>query len=86
LNGFSLPICKLLLGYLKSLASIYPSTKFLSIVASRCVENYPDQACPTILIYKEGEMVKQIVGLGKEVDTIGWLRGMRTRLIGEGRI
>ncbi|KAH8924274.1 thioredoxin-like protein, partial [Atractiella rhizophila] len=62
----SIPHSVLLTRHLHSLARIYPSTKFVKIVSTRCIENYPDRAVPTMLIYKNGEMAKQIVGLGTD--------------------
>ena len=48
---------------LNQLAQLYPSTKFISIISDHCIENYPDKNCPTMIIYRKGEMMGQIVGL-----------------------
>ncbi|EDP44592.1 hypothetical protein MGL_1074 [Malassezia globosa CBS 7966] len=69
---------KLLAGYLDTLAEKYPSTKFVSIVGSQCIPNYPDHNLPTLLIYRSGELRRQIVGLRPEIG----LDGMRTKLAG----
>ena len=37
--------------------------KFCEIEGRRAIEGYPDSNCPTILIYKDGELAKQIVTL-----------------------
>lgn len=60
----SLPDCKLLTPILAGLSALYPSTKFCSIISDHCIENYPDKNCPTLLVYRKGEMTGQIVGLG----------------------
>lgn len=46
-----------------TLASKYPELKFTDIPASRCVENYPESNCPTILIYYKKNVVKQFITL-----------------------
>eukprot|EP00742_Colponemidia_sp_Colp-10_P001179 GILJ01001272.1.p1 GENE.GILJ01001272.1~~GILJ01001272.1.p1 ORF type:complete len:258 (+),score=44.19 GILJ01001272.1:37-774(+) len=57
----SIPECVLLNRALDVLAPKHRSTKFLRSVATECIENYPDANLPTILIYYEGECVKQIL-------------------------
>lgn len=54
-------------------AKEYGDIKFCEIRANQAIENYPDRNCPTILIYKNGDIVKQIVTL----VTIG---GVRTNM------
>jgi hypothetical protein len=51
-------------------AQEYGDIKFCEIRASQAIENYPDRNCPTILVYKNGDIVKQIVTLA----TIGGAR------------
>lgn len=82
-NSFSMELCQLLAGYLDQLASKYPNTKFVSIVGDHCIPNYPDKNLPTLLIYRAGELRRQIVGLRPEIG----LDGMNTKMEGtyEGR-
>ncbi|KFY73290.1 hypothetical protein V499_06632 [Pseudogymnoascus sp. VKM F-103] len=47
--------------------------KFCEMRGDQCIEGYPDRNCPTILIYKDGDMVKQIV-------TLVLLNGVRTNM------
>lgn len=54
-------------------AKEYGDIKFCEIRASQAIENYPERNCPTILVYKNGDIVKQIVTLA----TIG---GVRTKM------
>ncbi|KAK6076393.1 phosducin family protein [Seiridium cupressi] len=44
-------------------AKEYGDVKFCEIQASKAIENYPDRNCPTILVYKNGDILKQIVTL-----------------------
>lgn len=71
-----LETCRLLAGFLDTLAAKYPSTKFVSIVGDKCIPNYPDKNLPTMLIYRNGELHRQIVGLRREIG----LDGMNTKL------
>ena len=44
-------------------ATEYGDVKFCEIRADKAIENYPDRNCPTILVYKNGDIVKQVVTL-----------------------
>lgn len=55
-------------------AAEYGDIKFCEIRANQAIENYPDRNCPTILVYKNGDLAKQIVTLA----TIG---GTRTNML-----
>lgn len=44
-------------------AKEYGEVKFCEIRGSQAIEGYPDQNCPTILVYHKGNIVKQIVTL-----------------------
>ncbi|KAK3372035.1 thioredoxin-like protein [Podospora didyma] len=48
----------------------YGDIKFCEIRASQAIENYPERNCPTILVYKNGDIIKQIVTL----MTVGGVR------------
>ncbi|KAI3625741.1 hypothetical protein CBS9595_001102 [Malassezia furfur] len=69
-------LCQLLAGYLDQLAAKYPNTKFVSIIGDQCIPNYPDKNLPTLLIYRAGELRRQIVGLRPEIG----LDGMNTKM------
>ncbi|GAA5993405.1 hypothetical protein JCM10908_002650 [Rhodotorula pacifica] len=60
----TVPESKKLMPIINELASLYPSTKFVSIVSDHCIENYPDKNVPTMIIYRKGQMMGQVVGLG----------------------
>ena len=45
---------------IRTAASQYPRIKFVEIVASRCIPDYPDGLVPTILYYRDGNVVQQV--------------------------
>eukprot|EP01134_Creolimax_fragrantissima_P001690 CFRG1690T1 len=53
---------KLVDGCITSLAVKFKATKFLKILSTRCIENYPDHNLPTIFVYRNGELKGQLVG------------------------
>lgn len=65
---------RLLSMIMVSLAPKFPEIKFVDIPANRCVENYPDANCPTIMVYHKKNIVKQFVTLtqlgGSDCKTI----------------
>jgi hypothetical protein len=60
----------------RELARKYGDIKFGQIRADLCIEGYPDKNTPTILVYKDGDIKKQIV-------TLRELNGPRTGLPGK---
>lgn len=46
-----------------TLARKFPEIKFAEIPANRCVENYPEANCPTLIIYHHKNIAKQFVTL-----------------------
>jgi len=73
----SVPESQLLGKHLDKLAAAYPSTKFVSIRGDMCIANYPDKNIPTLLLYRRGNLIKQLIGLGKDVG----LKGMQTSVL-----
>jgi len=55
----------------RELAKRFGDVKFGQMRADLCIEGYPDRNTPTVLVYKDGEIRKQLV-------TLGELRGVRT--------
>ncbi|KAI6251407.1 Phosducin-like protein 2 [Erysiphe necator] len=47
----------------KQIACKYPEMKFCEMRAEMAIEGYPERNCPTILIYKEREILRQVVSL-----------------------
>ena len=60
----------------RQLAPKFGDVKFCEIRADLCVEGYPEHNTPTILIYKDGDIKRQLVSL-KE------LRGPKTTAQGK---
>lgn len=54
---------RLLSVILRTAASKFKDIKFCEIEGRRAIEGYPDKNCPTILIYKDGDMLKQLITL-----------------------
>lgn len=54
---------RLLSTIFQDLSRKFPEIKFCEILANRCVENYPDSNCPTLIIYHKTHVVKQFVTL-----------------------
>lgn len=48
---------------LEELARKYPATKFVKIISTDCIPNYPDRNLPTLLVYKNGAVKANYVGL-----------------------
>ncbi|GAB2228663.1 hypothetical protein Drorol1_Dr00022786 [Drosera rotundifolia] len=60
-DGF--PECQLLMKCLEELAKRYPATKFVKIISTDCIPNYPDFNLPTLLVYNNGAVKANYVGL-----------------------
>lgn len=48
---------------LQELAARYPVTKFVKIISTDCIPNYPDCNLPTLLVYNNGAVKANYVGL-----------------------
>lgn len=57
----------------REMARKYGDIKFCEIRADLCIENYPERNTPTILIYRDGDIKRQIV-------TLAELNGPRTSI------
>lgn len=55
------------------LAQRFGDVKFCSMRADLCIEGYPDRNTPTVLVYKDEQIVKQIV-------TLRELKGPQTKV------
>lgn len=54
---------RVLTNIFENLSKKFPEIKFCEIMANRCVENYPDTNCPTLIIYHKTHVVKQFITL-----------------------
>lgn len=57
----------------RQLAAKFGDIKFCEIRADMCIENYPEKNTPTILVYKDTEIKKQLI-------TLRELNGPRTKI------
>ena len=48
---------------LTELAKKYPQSKFVKIISTECIPNYPDKNVPTVLIYKDTKCLQHLIGL-----------------------
>ncbi|KAK6465016.1 thioredoxin-like protein [Scheffersomyces coipomensis] len=54
---------RLLSSIFQTLAFKFSEIKFCEIPANRCIENYPEVNCPTLIIYYKTNVVKQYITL-----------------------
>eukprot|EP00898_Chlorokybus_atmophyticus_P000449 jgi/Chlat1/1404/Chrsp12S01976 len=59
----SITECGIMSRCLEKLAERYPGTKFVKIVSTDCIPNYPDSNLPTLLVYFNGAVKATLVGL-----------------------
>uniref|UniRef100_A0A7N0UA37 Phosducin domain-containing protein n=1 Tax=Kalanchoe fedtschenkoi TaxID=63787 RepID=A0A7N0UA37_KALFE len=58
-----IPECGVLMESLEELAKRYPATKFVKIISTECIPNYPDCNLPTLLVYNAGNVKANYVGM-----------------------
>ncbi|KAF2460181.1 thioredoxin-like protein [Lineolata rhizophorae] len=64
---------RILMEIWRELARVFGNVKFCQMQANLCIEGYPERNTPTILVYKDGDIKRQIV-------TLRELRGVRTSI------
>mmetsp|Transcript_19510 Transcript_19510/g.31944 ORF Transcript_19510/g.31944 Transcript_19510/m.31944 type:complete len:173 (+) Transcript_19510:303-821(+) len=64
-----LQACDVVERCLQTLARKFRAVKFLRIIATQAIRNYPDKNVPTVLVYKDGACRKQFIG----IDSFGGL-------------
>ncbi|KAF9616752.1 hypothetical protein IFM89_032271 [Coptis chinensis] len=55
--------CGVVLNCLEELATKYPMTKFVKIVSTDCIQNYPNRNLSTLLVYNNGAVKATYVGM-----------------------
>ncbi|KAJ6647247.1 Viral IAP-associated factor like [Pseudolycoriella hygida] len=55
-------LCALINQFMNQLATRFPQTKFLKAISTTCIPNFPEKNLPSIFIYFEGNIKKQIIG------------------------
>jgi hypothetical protein len=80
--------CQLMDECLLNLAPRFAYVKFLKIRATSAVENWPEKNLPTLFVYKNGELMDQLITLrsvgGKTMKTEG--RNSRRECLNAGSI
>lgn len=67
-----------MLTLLEKLARKFARVKFVSIGHTECIHNYPERNLPTLLIYKNDDLLRQCVGVGAfggvsyGIDDVEW--------------
>jgi hypothetical protein len=51
-------------AHVRTLATLHPRTKFVSIVGDKCIPNLPDSRVPMFIVYRKGQIVNQIMAWG----------------------
>ena len=60
----------------REMAKKYGDVKFCEIKANLCIEHYPERNTPTILVYRDGDIRKQVVTLKEFGGIKVTIRGM----------
>lgn len=53
---------------LTQLAAKYPLVKFLKIIATKCIEDFPDSGVPMIICYRGGKLAFKMESLHKHIN------------------
>ena len=70
---------RLLTELWREMARKFGDIKFCEIRADLCIEGYPERNTPTILIYRDGDIKKQVVTLRELNGQDTTLKGMSER-------
>ncbi|KAF2150441.1 phosducin family protein [Myriangium duriaei CBS 260.36] len=77
---------KLMVEIWRELATRFGDIKFCQMQANLCIEGYPDRNTPTILVYKDGDIKRQIVTLRELRGDKTTFRDMEKLLVGVGAV
>ena len=65
--------------HLPGVAKKFGQVKFIKIVSTKCIENFPDARCPCFIIYKGGKVVSHLTNVDKimkgDINNIDTLLG-----------
>lgn len=70
----------------RELARRFGDIKFCQIQGDLCIEGYPDKNCPTVLVYRDGDIRRQIVTLRELNGKQTKLEDMEKVLVGLGAV
>ncbi|RCK54402.1 Phosducin-like protein 2 [Candida viswanathii] len=77
---------RLLGSILSTIAAKFPELKVCDIPAQRCIENYPESNCPTLIIYHKGNVVKQYITLTELGGNATTLKDIEQVLVDMGAV
>ncbi|KAI4224060.1 MAG: hypothetical protein L6R36_004942 [Xanthoria steineri] len=77
---------RLLTELWRELARQFGDIKFCEMKADVCIEGYPDKNTPTILIYHDGDIKRQVITLGELAGTKTGIRDLEKLLIDVGAL
>lgn len=77
---------RLLTELWRDLACIFGDVKFCEIRADMCIEGYPERNTPAILVYKDGDIKKQVVTLRDLGGTQATIKGLAGLLVEVGAV
>nr|POE62513.1 phosducin-like protein 2 [Quercus suber] len=77
---------QLLIELWRELARKFGDVKFCQMQADLCIEGYPDRNTPTVLVYKDGEIKRQIVTLKELSGTSTGIEDLEKVLVQLGAI
>ena len=55
--------CNLINQHLPQIAIKYGQVKFIKIIATKCIEKFPDANCPCFIIYRGGKPVSHVTNV-----------------------
>ncbi|KAI5960108.1 PLP2 [Candida pseudojiufengensis] len=77
---------RLLNSLLQELSKKFPELKICEIPAQRCIENYPETNCPTLIIYHNENVLKQYITLTQLGGNSTTLKDLEKVLVDLGAI
>jgi hypothetical protein len=67
------PQCDLMDQFCGTLSDRHKELKFLRILGTNAIKGLPEKNCPTLLVYKDGELFKQFGSMGNvTIDKLEW--------------
>jgi hypothetical protein len=76
---------RILIEIWRELAQRFGDVKFCQMRADLCIEGYPDRNTPTVLVYREGDIRRQIVTLGEFGGVRTGSKGMYKSSVRQGQ-
>lgn len=62
LYNYRHPMSSQMQAIFNDLAPKFAETKFLKSISTLCIANFPDSDLPAVFVYKNGQLIKQLIG------------------------